>query len=168
MSSFVANFSLVPGSQPHDLTATFLIANFVWSHALSSSRALKMLYRMDNHVNPRADLDKFGQRAVLEGKITQAQLDMLKRNESAHANSMDHFPLFATALVLAKFANLPVVDINSAALLYTAVRLAFWGNYVLSTTMLGAALRPLLWWGSNIICFRLIWSAGKVFNGTTA
>lgn len=165
MSSIATNHGLTPGSEPEDLTAWYLIINALWAYAFSSARGLKMLYKIDNQVSPRGDLDKYGPRAVSEGKITQAQLDRLKRNEAAHANSMDHFPVFATALVLAKVAGLPTVDVNFAALAYTGLRFAFWGNYVFSATFGWAALRPLLWWGSNIVCLRLIWRAGKVFNG---
>lgn len=154
-----------PGYKTRDLTAWYLVINVVWVYSISSSRALKMLYGIDNHVNPRSDLDKTGPRAVLESKITQAQLDMMKRNEAAHANSMDNFVVFATALTLAKVAGLPASDINWASLVYTLLRLAYWGNYVFSTTLSWAALRPLFWWGGNIVCLRLIWQAGKVFNG---
>ncbi|KID59221.1 uncharacterized protein G6M90_00g066720 [Metarhizium brunneum] len=165
MSSLASILGFGSSSEPRDMVATYLIVNALWSHTLSSTRALKMLYKMDNHVSPRTDLDKFGPRAVLEGKITQAQLDMLKRNEAAHANSMEHFPIFATALILAKLAGLPAADINSAGFAYTVLRVAFVGNYVLSITMGWAALRPVFWWASNIVCFRLIWRAGKMFNG---
>lgn len=165
MSSLASNLGLKPGSEPQDLTAWYIIINFLWAYAFSSARGLKLLYGMDNQVSPRTDLDKRGPRAVLEGKITQAQLDMLKRNEAAHANSVEHFPLFATALILAKLAGLPNADINVTGFAYTIVRLAYWGNYVFSTTMGWAAPRALLWWGSNIVCFRLIWRAGNLFNG---
>lgn len=52
-----------------DHTAVYLIINILWSHTLSSSRVLKFLYRLDNHVSPREDTTKFGPRAVADGKI---------------------------------------------------------------------------------------------------
>lgn len=156
--------SATAAGDPKFMVAEYLIANIVFAHAISSARALKAFYRIDNHISPRTDLDKLGARAVLEGRLTQRQLDMLKRNEAAHANSMDHLPIFAAALTLAMVAGLPAAEINCAGLAYTLARVAYVGNYVLSSTMLGASLRPLLWWAGNIICFRLIWKAGKAFN----
>ncbi|KAJ3496961.1 hypothetical protein NLG97_g2268 [Lecanicillium saksenae] len=150
MSSFASFAGFGTAANPENHIAFYLIANALWAHTLSSSRALKFLLGIDNHVNPRAYLDKFGHRAVLEGKITQDQLDMVKRNESAHANSMEHYPIFATALVLAQVAGLPARDINFAGFAYTAFRLAFWLNYMLSKRMGQAALRPVFWWGSNV------------------
>lgn len=146
-----------------DHTAAYLIINILWSHTLSSARGLKFLYRLDNHVSPREDTAKFGPRAVADGKITQAQLDRLKRNEAAHANSMEHYAVFATAMILAKIAGLPASQINFTGFAYTTLRLLFFTNYVLSSTVAGASLRPLFWWGSNIVCLRLIWLAGKTF-----
>jgi uncharacterized MAPEG superfamily protein len=164
MFSLASIFGFDAAANPPDMLAGYIIFNALWAYTLSSSRAVKVFYKMDNHVSPRADLDKYGPRAVLDGKITQAQLDMLKRNEAAHHNSMEHFPLFAVSLVLAKMAGLPTADVNFAGFAYSLLRLAFFGNYVFSTTMGWAALRPLFWWGSNIVCFRLIWRAGKAFN----
>lgn len=153
------------GNPSENHLAWYLIANALWSHTLSSSRALKFILKLDNHVSPRADLDKVGSRAVLEGKITQAQLDMVKRNDAAHANSMEHFPIFATAMVLAQVAGLPAQDVNFVGFVYTVLRLAFWANYVMSRTVGGAALRPVFWWGSNLVCLRLIWRAGVSLSG---
>ncbi|KAK2590079.1 hypothetical protein QQS21_012240 [Conoideocrella luteorostrata] len=164
MSSLASILGFKSGSETRDMIAEYIIINALWAYNLSSARALKVFYKLDNNVSPRADLEKFGPRAVLEGKVTQAQLDMLKRNEAAHANSMEHFPVFATALVLAKVARLPAADINFAAFAYTVLRIAYFGNYVFSTTFSWAALRPFLWMGSNIVCLRLIWHAGKVYN----
>lgn len=165
MSSLLSflGINAAAGAATPDHTAAYLIANILWSHTLSSSRAMKWLLRIDNHVSPREDSSKFGPRAVADGKITQRQLDMLKRNEAAHANSMEHYAVFATAMILAKIAGLPASQINYTGFLYTALRLLFFANYVFSSTLTGAALRPLFWWGSNIVCLRLIWAAGKTF-----
>lgn len=165
MSSLATLFGLsAAGGEPKFMIAEYLIANILLSHTLSSTRGLKFLWRIDNHVSPRTDLEKSGPRAVLDGKLAQSQLDMLRRNESAHANSMEHFPVFAAALILAKVAGLPAADINYVGLTYTLTRVAFVANYLLSTTMLGASLRPVLWWTAHIACLKLIWRAGKAFN----
>jgi uncharacterized MAPEG superfamily protein len=38
---------------------------------------------------------------VQKGKITRTQLERLKRMEAAHANAMEHFPMFVGAVVRA-------------------------------------------------------------------
>lgn len=162
MPSFSALFGLAAmGGEPRYMIAEYLIINTLISHTLSSTRGLKWWWGIDNHVSPRTDLEKSGPRAVLEGRLSQSQLDMLRRNESAHANSMEHFPIFAAALILAKVAGLPAADVNYVGLTYTLARVAFVANYILSTTMLAASLRPVLWWAAHMACLRLIWRAGK-------
>lgn len=89
-----------------------------------SSRPLKQYYGLDHNVNPREDLSKYGQKAVESGKITQKQLNQLKRNEAAHANSVEHFPLFVGAIIWACVAGLPTSEINGSALAYTVARVA--------------------------------------------
>ncbi|KAM3524517.1 hypothetical protein MY4038_007724 [Beauveria bassiana] len=165
LSSLFGLSATAGGGDPQFMIAEYLIANILISHTLSSTRGLKWLWRIDNHVSPRTDLEKSGPRAVLEGRLQQSQLDMLRRNESAHANSMEHFPVFATALILAKMAGVSAADINYAGLTYTLARLAFVGNYILSSTLIGAALRPVFWWTAHVACLKLIWRAGKIFNG---
>ncbi|OAA45784.1 Membrane associated eicosanoid/glutathione metabolism-like domain protein [Beauveria brongniartii RCEF 3172] len=156
--------SATGGSDPKFMIAEYLIVNILIAHTLSSTRILKIRWRIDNHVSPRTDLEQSGRRAVLEGRLQQRQLDMLRRNESAHANSMEHFPVFATALILAKMAGVPAADINYFGLTYTLVRIAFVGNYILSSSLIGAYLRPVFWWTANVACLKLIWRAGKAFN----
>lgn len=165
MSSLATIFGYNASADPRNMMAEYLIINALWSHTLSSTRALKVLYGIDNHVSPREDFEKYGPRAVKDGKISQERLNMLKRNESAHLNSMEHFPIFAASLILAKMAGVPAADINFAGFAYTIARLGFFANYVLSTSLTWAALRPMFWWASNIVCFRLIWRAGKALNG---
>lgn len=165
MPSLSALFGLSAATgEPKLMLAEYLIANILVSHTLSSTRGLKWLWRIDNHVSPRTDLERSGPRAVLEGRLKQEQLDMLRRNESAHANSMEHFPVFATALILAKIAGLPAADINFVGFWYTVSRVGFVSNYVLSSTLLGASLRPVLWWTAHVLCLKLIWRAASTFN----
>ncbi|EGX92929.1 hypothetical protein CCM_04301 [Cordyceps militaris CM01] len=165
MSSISTLFGLsAANGDPKFMLAEYLIANILLSHTLSSARILKVWFGIDNHVSPRDDLARFGPRAVLEGHLTQSHLDMLRRNEAAHANSLDHLPVLAAALILAKVAGIPAADINYVGLMYTLARIAYVGNYVLSASLLGASLRPVLWWTANVLCLKLIWRAGKAFN----
>ena len=59
---------------------------------------MKQKLGIDHNVSPREDLNKYGEKAVQSGKITAAQLRMLRRMESAHANAVEHFPFFVTQL----------------------------------------------------------------------
>lgn len=36
---------------------------------------------------------------VADGKISRRMLNLVKRNEAAHANSMEHFTIFVAAMV---------------------------------------------------------------------
>lgn len=36
---------------------------------------------------------------ISKGRLTQARLDQLKRAEACHANSVEHFPVFAAAMI---------------------------------------------------------------------
>merc|ERR1712169_55876 len=58
-----------PLSSPPNNAPYHAIFNFLFAYVFLSSR--------------------FGERAVQEGKITRAQLNLLKRNEAAHANAME-------------------------------------------------------------------------------
>ena len=93
-----------PGIPPPSHSAAFLIWQYLFAYGVLSSRTLKQIYGIDNNVSPREDLGKYGAAAVQSGKITQKQLDMLKRNESAHANTVEHYTLFATS-ILCVFIN---------------------------------------------------------------
>ncbi|KAM3558154.1 hypothetical protein ARSEF4850_004743 [Beauveria asiatica] len=129
--------SATGGGDPQFMIAEYLMANILISHTISSTRGLKWLWRID--------LEKSGPRAVLEGRLRQSQLDMLWRNEAAHANSMEHFPVFAAALILAKMAGVSAADINYVGLTYTLARIAFVGNYITTKLKLAAL-------GSSFAC----------------
>lgn len=86
-----------PGQQPPNHAATFLLANWVLAYGLMSTRGAKMYYGIDHNVAPREDLAKYGEAAVRAGKLTQRTLDKLKRQEAAHANAIEGYPLFVAA-----------------------------------------------------------------------
>lgn len=86
-------------SQRSNYAATFITLNFVLAYVLFSTRPLKNYYKLDHNASPREDISKYGPQAVQKGQITQSTLDVLKRNEACHANSMDHFPFFIGAMV---------------------------------------------------------------------
>jgi len=93
---------------------------------------------------------------------------MLKRNEAAHQNSYEHFPVFASAMVWAHVAGLDMTDINVSALVYTVVRLAYVGIYVGVDTAGLSQLRGLCWWTGNVVCMRLFWKGMRAINAGKA
>ncbi|KAL9086206.1 MAG: hypothetical protein Q9165_007271 [Trypethelium subeluteriae] len=101
----------------------FLAFQFFWAHGILSSRTLKQWYGIDHNESPRYDLDKYGDEAVRTGRITQKQLNMLRRNESAHANAIENYAFFAGAIGFATFAGVDRQLINRAGLVYTLARI---------------------------------------------
>lgn len=108
----------------------------------------------------------YGPILVKEGKITEARLRKLKRQQSAHENAVEHFPFFAVATVLAIQARLPNAMINRYGLVYTLVRIGYAIAYAQTEDETLSLIRGAFWWISNITCFRLIWFAGKALNET--
>jgi uncharacterized MAPEG superfamily protein len=128
------------------------------SSSLMTRLGLRVSYLdLDHNVSPWDDLGKFGPDAVTSGKISQRQFDQLKRIEAAHANSVEHFPLFVGALIWAHMARLPTVEINRSALAYLLARIAYAAVYIFVDKPSWSQLRGLFWWTSNLLCFRLYW-----------
>ncbi|KAI1187526.1 hypothetical protein F5B17DRAFT_317379 [Nemania serpens] len=137
---------------------------FVFAYGLLSSRTLKQWYGIDHNASPREDLAKYGGEAVRSGKITQKQLAMLKRNESAHANSVENYSLFVAAMGFATFAGVEPHLINRAGLLYTTARLIYGFVYILIDDDVWSQLRGLTWWTGNLSCLWLLYRAGAKLN----
>jgi uncharacterized MAPEG superfamily protein len=137
---------------------------FFFAYGLLSSRTLKQLYGLDHNASPREDLAKYGDAAVRSGKITQKQLDMLRRNESAHANSVENYALFGVAMGFATFAGVEPHLINRAGLLYTTVRLAYGAAYILIDHEVWSQIRGVTWWTGNLSCLWLLYRAGLKLN----
>ncbi|KAH7117549.1 hypothetical protein B0J11DRAFT_536229 [Dendryphion nanum] len=154
------------GSNPPSLAGAYLIFHFMWAYGITSSRTLKQIYGLDHNVSPREDLAKYGSAAVSSGKITQRQLDMLKRNESAHANSYENFPVFVGAILWAHVAGLDNVQINGSALVYTVIRIVYVAVYILVDTPKLSQLRGVCWWIGNVTCLRLFWQGMLAINAS--
>ncbi|KAI1193065.1 hypothetical protein F5X97DRAFT_315452 [Nemania serpens] len=137
---------------------------FVFAYGLLSSRTLKQWYGIDHNASPREDLAKYGGEAVRSGKITQKQLAMLKRNESAHANSVENYALFVAAMGFATFAGVEPYLINRAGLLYITARLLYGFVYVFIDDDTWSQLRGLTWWTGNLSCLWLLYRAGAKLN----
>jgi uncharacterized MAPEG superfamily protein len=153
--------SLIPNYAP-----AFLAFHFIWAYGVLSSRTLKQWYGIDHNESPRYDLDKYGNEAMKSGKITQKQLDMLRRNESAHANAVENYAFFGTAIGFASLAGVDRRLINRAGLVYTVARVAYGFVYILIEDRLWSQLRGITWWIGNGSCLYLLWKAGAELNKT--
>jgi uncharacterized MAPEG superfamily protein len=142
----------------------FLGFHFFWAYGVLSSRTLKQWYGIDHNEAPRDDLARYGQEAVKSGKITQKQLGMLRRNEAAHANSVENYAFFAAAIGFATFAGVERDLVNRAGLAYTAARIAYGFVYILVDHPQWSQIRGLTWWSGNISCFYLLYQAWKKLN----
>lgn len=158
-SSILHTLGLRPsalGIEPAAHPAAIIITNFVFAYAISSTRGVKNRLRFDNNVAPREDVAKYGADLVKSGKITQKKLDQIKRQEAAHANSVEHFPFLMGSVLFMMMAKLPASTINSIGLVYTLARIAYVYSYVVIETKGWSFVRTLLWWTSNICCITAV------------
>lgn len=144
-----------------------------------SARGAKIYYGIDNNVAPREDLSKYGEAAVKAGKLSQRTLNKLKRQEAAHANAVEGYPLFVAAsmclgpclwavidmligtVLLSVVAGVPNEQINTIGVWYTLSRVAFslFYSYIESPSL--SSLRSVAWWSGNISCITALVQAGK-------
>ncbi|KAF2845608.1 hypothetical protein T440DRAFT_261104 [Plenodomus tracheiphilus IPT5] len=146
----------------------FLSFHFIFAYGILSSRTLKQWYGIDHNESPRYDLDKYGNAAVESGQITQKQLDMLRRNESAHANAVENYTFFVGAIGFATFAGVDSGVVNRAGLVYTVARVAYGFVYILVENRVWSQLRGITWWVGNSSCLYLLWKAGSKLNEMVA
>lgn len=153
-----------PTTQIPNYAPALLSFHFIWAYGVLSSRTLKQWYGIDHNESPRHDLDKYGAAAVKSGKITQKQLDMLRRNESAHANAVENYAFFVGATGFASLAGVDRTLINRAGVVYTVARVAYGFVYILIEDRSWSQLRGITWWIGNGSCLYLLWQAGKKLN----
>lgn len=82
---------------PFTAPAAFIAFNWFYAYIVLASRHFKQYHGIDNQASPRQDLKKYGEIAVREGKMTQAQLDRIYRVEAASANSTEGFIFFTAS-----------------------------------------------------------------------
>ena len=90
---------------------------------------------------------------------------MLRRNESAHANSVENYALFAVAMAFATFSGVERHLVNRAGLLYTTARIAYGAVYIFIDHDLWSQIRGITWWTGNLSCLWLLYRAGAKLNG---
>lgn len=110
----------------------------------------------DHNTAPREDVAKYGAELVKSGKITQKQLERVKRMEAAHANSVEHFPFMIGSVLLMLLAKMPASTINTFGAVYTLARIAYAVAYAMVETEKYSWLRTICWWTSNITCINAI------------
>lgn len=138
--------------------------HFFFAYCVLAPRHLKQIYGLDHNVSPREDLAKYGDAAVRSGRITQRQLEMMRRNESAQANAVENYVLFVGAVGFATFAGVERELVNRAGLVYTVARVAYGVVYVLVDRPSLSLLRSVSWWVGNISCLWLLRRAGTKLN----
>ncbi|KAK5080857.1 hypothetical protein LTR70_009517 [Exophiala xenobiotica] len=166
MSSLTKFVGLKLGSDAANLAPYHTMFHFVFAYAFLSTRGLKNYLKIDHNVSPREDTSKYGERAVAEGMITRRQLNLLKRNEGAHANSVENFPVFVASTLFATVAGVSNAQINGACTIYTAARIVFAVSYLAIERAKYSYVRSLAWWAGNLACLNLLWAAGKALDIT--
>ena len=114
--------SAQPPHQPQSKLRTSLsililhlgLRRFVLSH-------VKQWFGIDHDESPRYDLDQYGTDAARSGNITEKQLDMSGRNESAHASSVESY--LSERLGLLFINNFASMFINSYNISFSQTRL---------------------------------------------
>ena len=160
MASLLSNIGL--GTANH--APAFLGFHFIFAYGVLSSRTLKQIWGIDHNEAPREDLAKYGAAAVKAGKLTERQLAMLRRNEAAHANSVENYTLLVAALSFATFAGVDPEAINRAGAIYTAARVAYGAVYILIEHRLWSQLRGITWWIGNVSCLWLLKKSWEKLN----
>lgn len=141
---------------------------------------------LDHNSAPREDLAKYGEAAVQSGKISRGTLNRLKRQEAAHANAVEGFPLFIAAststllltvvvfiffapsvhqsdqtVLLGIFTGLPAETINGVGAWYSVSRVLFTISYALTESEGMSLLRSAFWISGNVGCIAGLLEAAK-------
>jgi len=153
-----------PNSTVPSYAPAFVSFHFFFAYCVLAPRHLKQIYGIDHNVSPREDLTKYGDAAVKSGKITQKQLEMMRRNESAQTNSIENYALFIGAMSFATIAGVEREVVNRAGLVYTVARVAYGVIYIFVDEPFWSLFRSVAWWVGNISCLWLLRTAGRKLN----
>ncbi|PLN80382.1 hypothetical protein BDW42DRAFT_113861 [Aspergillus taichungensis] len=164
MSSILSTLGLratAGGVAPSNHAVGYIVANWFFTYFATSARASKMWFGLDHNSAPREDLAKYGEAAVQSGKISRRTLNRLKRQEAAHANGVEGFPLFVAAMLLGIFAGLPAETINGVGAWYSVSRVLFTISYTLTESEGMSFFRSAFWVSGNIGCIVGLLEAAK-------
>ncbi|KAF4625543.1 hypothetical protein G7Y89_g12627 [Cudoniella acicularis] len=146
---------------PPNLAAPLLLTNFVLAYLVLASRTIKQIYGIDNNVSPREDIAKYGPEAVKSGKITQAQLDRIKRADGAHYNSIENFTVLVASSLIAVHAGVPAQTVNGLMAAYTLSRVGYAIAYITISSKKLSLIRSTFFWVGNISCISLFVAAWR-------
>lgn len=154
--------------------AAFIAWNWFYAYVVLATRHFKQYYGIDHQASPRQDLKKYGEIAVREGKMTQAQLDQIYRVEAASANSTEGFILFTASgmftgmMLLHKQANdvsvlfgmitgVPSTTMKTACTVYTISRTLYGFSYVFLSDDTWAISRVIPWYAASGSCLYILY-----------
>ncbi|APA15262.1 hypothetical protein SS1G_08893 [Sclerotinia sclerotiorum 1980 UF-70] len=163
MTTFM-NFLSSPLSPTINHSVPYILTNWTLSYLILAPRHWKQYYGFDHNESPRYDIEQYGERMVLEGKLTRRQLDRVKRVQSAQSNSIEHFGVFVGCILLAQQAGLPVQIINKFGFYYNLARIGYGFAYTFLETRNLSVLRSAFWWWGNVSCIGILLEAGWALN----
>ncbi|KAB8627257.1 hypothetical protein FH972_026090 [Carpinus fangiana] len=114
--------------------------------------------KWDNR-NPRAA----GLKANLTKRLGPAKFARYERAESAHYNTLESFPLLATAVILANLAHLPTEQLNTFVAGNFILRSVYLVAYISTSSQLPTVLRTLIWYIQIGWILRITWQAAAFF-----
>lgn len=151
-------------SAPVREVAGLIAWNWFFAYGILASRTPKQFYGIDDQVNPRQSIRKYGENALLKGKLNQAQMDRILRFESASANSTEGFILFTASILFALVTNVKRDTIIKWGAVYSMARVTYGAVYVLISDKTLAQIRGVVWWVCNASCLSLLWAGAQTLD----
>lgn len=103
-------------------------------------------------------------KAKLKAYLPAETYAKYERLEACHANSMESFPLFATAILLGNMAGLEKEGLTSFAVWFLIVRSAYMAVYASTKTQGPTMLRTGIWYVGVGLCFKTLIQAAKAIG----
>ncbi|KAH9208003.1 hypothetical protein DL95DRAFT_312665, partial [Leptodontidium sp. 2 PMI_412] len=110
--------------------ARFSIFNFVYAYGILATRFVKSYYGFDHNACPRQDLERYGEKIVMDEKISRGALETIRRMENAHANSMEGYTFFVAGVLLDLHAGVPNEKLNGLIAVHSVSRIGFGLAYI--------------------------------------
>ncbi|KAI1125806.1 hypothetical protein F5Y10DRAFT_294304 [Nemania abortiva] len=130
--------------------------HFFWAYCALAPCHFKQLWGINHQSLPREDVAKYGEDAVKSNRITPGRLNMLKRNEAEHANSIENYTLLEGSMGFATMAGVNPQIINRAGLIYAVAPVGCGIYYLLVEDDTVALFRTVFWWVGNGSCLWLL------------
>lgn len=111
-----------------------------------------------DNVNPRGA--SFSE--TCKKSLDKATLGRFERAKAAHANALENFPLFASAVICANMAGLEKGMMNLTCGAFLGLRIAYTFLYIGVESRKFSFVRTLVWMTSVGCCMTLLFKAGNV------